>query len=722
METSSGQRGLLATAVLSAGLGSATLFALEPFVGKVLLPHLGGTPSVWNTCMMVFQLLLLLGYGYSILLGRIRSVKRAATLHAALIAVAALITPFTMDLLWLPPAPGWSPALWISVVVMAAIGLPFGLLAATSPLLQLWLTRRANPLANVHRLYAVTNLANFAGLALYVGVLEPFVGARAQSWLLLATCLVGLVLSLRIARSSEPAAVPASDLPAAPAPSFAARVRWMALSFTASFALFAVSTHLATDIASFPLLFVVPLAVFLLANGLGYAAWAERHRPFVRGLSFLLPLLALIHLLDPLHMRSVLAFLLPLLALGALVTALALGLAEARPRDGRLPEYYALMGLGGVLAGVVCVLVLPWSWVSLFGKPLAAAGSPTSGALADGVSVFARSAVPEYPAAILLGLALISRGWLGRGLTAAGLTAALCAGYLQPNVSVNLYQTRNFYGTLRVREDTRYDNVMLLNGTTMHGQQPLNDSAPRPTSYFYDQSPVGQIIAAQRPRRVLVVGLGVGTLAAYAQPGDHYAFYELNPTVVELAERSPWFNYLRSARARGATVEVHTGDGRLLAAQDADARYDLIVLDAFSSDSIPVHLLTREALDGFAQHVAPDGAIAVHVSNRYFDLVPVLASTSSALGWQWMVQSHTARAQGTGQDSSTWVALTPSVQAKQRAGLTDKWRHPADLPHVTPWTDDLANPLGSLRAVIAVRWHGLSSLTRANAQAADSAP
>ncbi|MEY4582741.1 MAG: hypothetical protein RL701_7444, partial [Pseudomonadota bacterium] len=349
--------------------------------------------------MLVFQLLLLVGYGYSVLLARLAA--SAWRVHACCIALAALITPFSVRWLWLKPDPHVAPVVWIVAVVIGAIGLPFCLLSATSPLLQLWLARARvdDRLPSVHRLYAVANLANFAGLGLYVVLLEPLLGARVQAWVLLGSCLLALLLSLYVARASQVTASPTSTLqPTAALPyeasSWRERSSWTIRSFAASFLLFAVSTYLAADVAAFPLLFVIPLGLFLLAFALGYSPWAERRRDFLHVSALVMAVLALTPtLLARPASHKVAAFVIPLVSLLFLVTTLALRLADERPaRSERLPEYYAAIGVGGVLAGVVCVLVFPWLWTRVWGDTTYVA--TTRAALSNG-SVFKSSAIPD---------------------------------------------------------------------------------------------------------------------------------------------------------------------------------------------------------------------------------------------------------------------------------------------------------------------------------------
>lgn len=682
---------------------SATLFALEPFVGKVLLPRLGGAATVWNTCMLVFQLLLLLGYGYSMVLARLatRCHARALRVHTGCVALAIFITPFSIRWLWVEPRPEVSPVYWIVAVVMGAIGLPFCLLSATSSLVQSWLARADPPLPNVHRLYGVASLANFAGLGLYVAVLEPLFGVHLQAWILCGCCFVALVLSLYVAHNSRLAARPPVQRTAAESRSSPSTLRvrmlWVLRSFAASCLLFAVSTYLATDVAAFPMLFVIPLSLFLLGFGLGYSAWAERRRDFLHALALVVGLLAVIpSLLGKTSLAHLPAFVAPLLSLLCLVTTLASRLADARPlASERLPEYYAAIGVGGVLAGVTCVLLVPWAWTTIWGNTsyLATPSGST-------ISVFETTAIPEYPFALLLGMTLVTRGWPSRVLVSACISLAAVGGIRTTLPSATtLYQTRNFYGTVRVKHDPPLRATLLVNGTTIHGVQPEGSKEPKPVAYYGRRSGIGWIMDLQQPKRVLVVGLGAGTLAAYARAGDQYDFLELNPSVAQLAENSPWFTYIAAARQRGAEIRVHVGDGRrLLASLDPQARYDLIALDAFSSDAIPVHLLTREAFAAFAARVTPDGLIAVHVSNEYFDLTPVVTASGRDLGWTVSTMPFDTRAAL--EYNSVWMSMTRSPARSAQLGMdTAPWFHAADERTARAWTDDWANPLGNLRVI-----------------------
>ena len=691
---------MLKSPALPIGLSAVALFALEPFVGKVLLPRLGGTPMVWNTCVMVFQILLLAGYWYSVRLGRMVDVAAAARRHATVVAIAALSWPWTVRALWMSPWPGVSPVVWIVGVCTIAIGLPFIVISATSPLVQVWLARRHDVTTPVHRLYAVSNVASVAGLILYVVVIEPLAGVRAQSWIIWAVAVVGTTLAVRVARdtaarsavegatASEDAGVglAAMDTPLPPPIALPSRpVRWFVLSFAASMCLFSVNTYLATDVASFPLLFAVPLAILLLGFAAGFSAWAERLQLWLSLAAMAASAGALYYLLNvATAATSVFDLPLPLLALAGLVAALATCLAASRPDNAALPVFYTYISVGGVAAGVVSVLLLPWGWTRL------------TAPMHDWTLMLVNSTVPEYPVALVLGMWLVARRWPMK-IMAAVATVFVCTATEPTYGMTRLFEARNFYGTLRVQHDASSSTTRLKNGTTLHGFE-VAGSTGQATSYYHPSSPIGQVMKALMPHHVMAMGLGVGTLSAYAGAGDDYTFLEINPLVEAVASRSGHFSFIRRARERGADISIQLGDGRLLAEGLHDQRWDLIVLDAFSSDSIPVHLLTLEALREYSRKVTATGVIAVHVSNRFFDLGPMVAVEAEAMGWHWAIQSRSE--EEVEENASTWVMLVRDEPTAVALGLRrEPWAHP-DIPAgVQPWTDDWANLLGRLKVV-----------------------
>ena len=739
-------------ATLAVGASACLAFAIEPFAGKVLLPRLGGSPTVWNTCVMVFQILLLAGYGYSVLIVRLANLRKAFALHAALVVSSVVLWPFCVRTLWLTPRAGWPPVVWIVATTIAGIGLPFTMLSATSPLLQVWLARTCPSRLNVHRLYAASNIASVVGLVVYVGVLEPFVGVRRQSAVLWLGYVIAMILALGIARRAARTvtyAPPRDDRVSqrleSPV-SGRSRFAWIAISFGASLSLYAATTYISTDVASFPLLWCLPLGVFLVGFAAGFSAWAARFRIWLIRAARLAALAAMAHLVWVEDSRTLwVGLLAPLLTLAFLVTALATELAHRRPEEDRLAGFYAWVGLGGVMAGIASVIVLPWAWSSI---PLAGvpADSAPNEILRSLSPVFFTQAVPEYAAALVLSTWLLSKwksdrdvwrlilsvgaavliavvgnrflisDWslhqraalvgiavasafiasgLGTRLLAAILALAAVGGLVQAPEHEILFEARNFFGTSRVQQED--DIVQLKHGTTLHGIQPMGPDADSPASYYSWASPLGRVMDHLHPHNVLVVGLGVGTVAAYGREGDHYLFLEINPLVLRIATSPQWFSYIDAARHRGVAVDIAIGDGRVLAETLSDGAWDLIVVDAFSSDAIPVHLLSLEAVRMFERKLSARGVIAYHISNRFFDLQPVVAAAATRIGMSWAFQSReglTATDYG-----SKWVMLARNDTSAGDAGLTEiGWEQRPVPPALAPWTDDWANVLGTMRS------------------------
>jgi SAM-dependent methyltransferase len=465
-------------------------------------------------------------------------------------------------------------------------------------------------------------------------------------------------------------------------------LRWLIVSFAASLGLYAVNTYITTDIASFPLLWCVPLAIFLLAFAFGFSRVAEAWPRLVRAVSAGLVASALAFAVWFAEDTTAtwIDLVIALAGLGGLVICLSAELARLRPADPVLPSYYSVIGVGGVLAGLTSVLLLPWLWSAV---PLDV--MPMTGA------------VPEYPASLVLGLALI----VGMSATRTGVLLAVTLasvvgmGALRAPTAAqedHVFEARNFFGTIRVQYDAALSAFRLWHGTTIHGVQPLERAADVGASYYGPASPIARVLQHLAPRRVLVIGLGIGTLAAYARSGDHYTFVEIDPLVVRIAEDQRWFSYLSAARMRGATLDIQVGDGRLLAARLPDRHFDVIVLDAFASDSVPVHLMTVEALDLFRRKLDGGGLLALNITNRYFDFAPVLVGAAQALGVDWAL-SHSEVTDPYEFDSS-WFAISPLRSAALRAGLSDATWQRKGVEASPPWTDNHANVLAALTL-----WH-----------------
>jgi hypothetical protein len=742
---------------------AALLFTLEPMFTKMVLPLLGGTPSVWNTCLLFFQAVLLGGYLYAHLATRHLPARGQAGLHLALVAVAALVLPVAVPAGWQPPPTG-SPVPWLLAALAVALGLPFLVLSAGAPLLQRWFARTGHPdAADPYFLYAASNAGSLVALLAYPLLVEPNLRLSEQSrlWaaayvalaLLLAACAV-LARGARAGAAGVAAAGAAPELSAVAAPAEAARsepigwrrvARWVLLAFVPSSLLLGTTSYLSTDVASVPLLWVVPLALYLLSFVFVFA----RRQVFRRAAMLRVQAIFLVPLATMLLSGSTRP--LWLLAAVHLLTLFATAmvchgeLAATRPRADRLTEFYLWMSAGGVLGGVFNVLVAPVVFDSVVEYPLvivlACLLRPNEGPGGAGEGEGegegedpARARLRLWRARVLdvvLPLLLfgavvailqpdflperlgktrvhVATGVLGllcfflrtRPLRfALGVTALLVGGYVGRRTSSDdtLFRARSFFGVYRVRGDSTYR--MLVNGTTLHGAQLL---APKyrkePLTYYHVEGPLGQlflnVVQGKPPIRVAAVGLGAGTMGCYARPGDQWTFYEIDPLVVRIARDPHFFTYLRDCVP---TARVVLGDARRSLSRAPDGAYDLILLDAFSSDAIPVHLLTREALDLYLRKLAPGGLIAFHVSNRHLDLRPVLteiARDARVAGASGGDVQFTAAQNRMLKSVSTWV-----VVARHATDFAALVRQPgwAPLPpraDVRMWTDDASDLVG----------------------------
>ncbi len=631
-------------------LSSFLLFLVQPILAKQILPWFGGTSSVWTLCMVFFQCALLAGYLYAHWLqGRSRKVQR--WMHLALLAAALATLPIIPSVGWKPVADS-DAALRILGLLLATVGLPYMSLAATSPLLQRWLSR-ALPAASqrhVYRLFAWSNAGSLAALLAYPFLVEPWFDTRVQSWAWSAAyaCFVlacGWVTWRATSVQSVAAAAQAVqgvDAPAeAAVPQRAPGLRdyllWTVLAMVPSAFLLAVTTHMTQNVASIPFLWIVPLSLYLFSfmlvfEGRGGRGWYVGP---VSRVVWLLPTLgaavAMTWALSASNGVLHIQYALPLFACGLLLVCVTCHgeLAGARPAPRYLTRFYLCMSFGGAIGGMGVGLGAPlWfnAYWELPGLMCAVALIGIGAGLNVGPGRRRLWALPAIAA-------LAGAGWFSWA-------------YVKFQNANSIAATRNFYGMLRVTEHGTGDNQIrrLLHGTIMHGEQ---FTAPKlhdlPTSYYGETSGIGRaltVLGERGPIRVGSVGLGTGTLLSYVRDGDQYVVYELDTHVLDAAKT--WFNFFIDAPT---TPEVRIGDARLSMERELAAgkpgRYDLISVDAFSSDSIPVHLMTKEALGIYLQHLQPDGIIAFHVSNRYLDLPPVVARIAAAHGLQaWQIEDN----------------------------------------------------------------------------------
>jgi len=688
---------LAVACALSVFCGAFLLFLVEPIIAKELLPWFGGAANVWATCLVFFQVGLLLGYACADAFARRVSARGQFIALLVLLGAAALVLPIV-------PARHWaafgttSPALAVLGALATTVGAPYVLIAATSPLVQSWYAQRF-PARSPYRLFALSNLASMLALLSYPTLIEPRLGTRVQSycwsaaygvWALLMLLCAATTLGLaeRHDASTAGSAAPGSaseleatiDVHTGPAPPRSRQLSWIGLAALGSFLLVAVTNHLTRDVAAIPLLWVLPLAVYLLTFIVSFEESRWLTRPLRTGLG--LAALALyggycLYVNWPAgDTDNTLPIGVQILILSVVLACACLychgTLARTRPATTHLTRFYLMVALGGALGSVLVGLAAP--------ALLEVDFDLEAGMLAL--------------AAVLLSATWshVARYW-GRllGILAFAATVAAVGVSVHEFASDTVLARRNFYGSLRIYEwdaGSAGTARSLANGAILHGTQYSAPSARRrPTEYYAEPSGVGRAILALEKSpgalRIGVIGLGVGTLAAYGRAGDVIRFYELNPAVLDIARHE--FSYLRDSAAR---IEVGLGDARLSLEREAPQRFDLLVVDAFSSDAIPVHLLTREALELYLKHLRSGGVVAFHTSNRYVDLPPVIARLAQLRGL-------TARLIETDNDDtfntpSSWVLVCADPRFFGKAPVaaaTRKLAHTA----ARPWTDDFSD-------------------------------
>ncbi|TWT38414.1 fused MFS/spermidine synthase [Blastopirellula retiformator] len=670
------------------------LFQIQPIVSKSILPWFGGSPAVWTTAMLFFQVVLFLGYLYAHLTTRYLPLLWQGALHLLLVVAAAFLAPVLADISW-KPAPEDAPALRILLLLTATIGLPYFLLAANGPLLQAWFGRRF-PGVTPYRLYALSNIGSLLALLSYPFVIEPnfAVSTQAAQWSigfgLFAALLAVVVWQLRAVPATEAFCDTETASPEKPPTiTWRTRAKWLLLPAWASFGLLAVTNHVCQDMAVVPLLWVAPLSLYLLTFILAFDGEGWYRRETVAWLT--LVSLAGVALVDWTNGSLGLTT-----AIGVYFASLFFAcfachgeLVRLKPLPARLTEFYLTISAGGALGGVLVSLVCPMALTDYFESPIFILGSflIAGGILFSATSLpttVGQTAPPPLPKRL---------AW------AIPLLLLVVYGELRNFGSDYLVSRRNFYGVLHIDDQTAdgQRRRMMFHGRIVHGFQFLDDKRrTEPTSYYAPETGVGivlqQLEQQQRPLRVGVVGLGAGTLAAYGKPGDTFRMYEINPEVVELAE--DYFSYLKDS---AADIQIVLGDGRLSLEAESDQKFDLLVLDAFSGDAIPTHLLTREAFDIYRQRLAPGGAIAVHISNMHVDLRPVVEGLADDCDLQslYFFAAPDVAQQKTG---AHWVIATNNEtllanDLLRRAATTE----PSQLVVDRLWTDDYSNLLHVLK-------------------------
>lgn len=735
-------------------LAALLMFWVEPLVARMVLPFLGGAPMVWNTAMVFFQAMLLAGYLAAHLMAGAKAANRtgpgwSAILPAlALVGLGAFALPIGVPAFYpLPPLDGW-PVLWLAGLLGLVVGLPFVALATLAPLVQSWLARQPTSAVmpagmhshDVYRLYAASNAGSFVALLAYPFVIEPLFELTTQARLWAGAYLILFALLAALARgrgASAPGsavAPPPADSAVRPptggtAPSsWQERAGWLVFALVPASFLFGVTLHLTTDVASVPFLWVIPLALYLLSFVVAFSRTGEGWHPLL--LTFQVPLLILLALVFSVAApRAWPLFLLHLAAFFVTATVCHGELYRRRPPAPRLTDFYLWLALGGVLGGIFNTLIAPVVFTRVFEYPLAVAAACLLRPSLQSDAPLVRWADVPLPAAAgaayagAVGIATVAgEGFFKSFAVLAGLAFAgaliyacrhsparlalalalvLAAGMLAPDARTTLATSRTFFGIHRVTVEADSKIRLLFHGTTVHGAQFADPERRRtPLGYYHREGPLGQFFAARKdsvpPLSAALIGLGAGAAACYRRPGESWTFYEIDPAVERFARR--YFTYLADCAPEAPVV---IGDGRLALAR-APTVFDLIVIDAFSSDAVPVHLLTREALAGYLDKLGRAGVILFHLSNRHLDLAPVAAALARDAGLAGRVQSFKPTARGPGTSAheiaqSIWVALAGSEAALGALAADPRWTPLAAGPGARAWSDGFSNLAEAIR-------------------------
>ena len=712
-------------------LSAFLLFWCQPMIGKMVLPHLGGAGAVWTTCVLFFQAVLLVGYVYAHLLARIPSVRLQIAIH-----VCVLLTPLAFLPLTFATGIGESafehPAMTLLKSLTITVGVPFFVVSTTAPLLQNWLARTDESSGkDPYFLYAASNAGSLLALLLYPFAVEPRIGVHAQSTIW-STGYGGLIALIAITagmvwRGAGTASVSHAPIAAEPRPPLKTRLFWILTAFIASGLMLAVTNHITSNLAAAPFLWILPLAIYLLTF---IVAFSPRLKVGSERVSRLLPILLLA--LFPVVVADVIAppglnwaliaLHLVLLFAGALLCHAKL--AESRPHSSYLTEFYFWVALGGVLGGVFTATFSPMVFRTVLEYPLLVAALPFLRTPSD-KNYKTTDADWNYPALVAVAVTVV---WLifrktnldaDVSVTALVHSAFVFVAYkfrarpvrfgltllilmIAYNITLpqylegaeRIYVTRDFFGVKKVLKSGSFRS--LLHGDTTHGVENTSDPGV-PTSYYHPTGTIGQLLNAMgRPvNRIGVLGLGTGTMAAYVAPGRQITFFEIDPQVETIART--FFTYLPNC---GEYCNVVIGDGRLELQHQPDGSFDMLMMDAFSSDAIPAHLVSREAIQMYLRKLAPDGLLLIHVSNRYLDVQSLAEQLLLDAGLVTFQRNDPAgQFAKEGKTSTNHVIAARKIEDLADIPVLSGWRHVTEVPGIRVWTDDYSSLLEL------VKWH-----------------
>jgi len=726
--------------ILTIVTGSFLLFLTQPMIARMALPRVGGSPSIWNSAMLVYQLLLLGGYAYAHWLARLKP-RVQVGIHIILLGLAAFWLP--IGLAAMSPSPDSEPALWVPLFLIASIGPLFFIVSSQAPLMQRWYALESSR-GEPYTLYAASNLGSFAGLLSYPLIVEPTMGLEQQSWLWTFLYVFLVLLVAACALTVPGKAVETLPEEAGPAPTRRQMLHWIILAAIPSGLMLSTTTHLTTDIVAIPLLWVLPLGLYLLSFVIAFAA----RRGFANFITVVAPLVILIAgglafsdgTRNPLFSAT-----LGLALLFVIAVALHSEMFRLRPAVSHLTRFYLAMSVGGVIGGFFCAIMAPLLFDWAYEHPLlivaAALVCPqyalvpwpkSARILAFALPAFAfilSYATAAHLLANLIGnadvakvlgsilVSLLALACLGRRWPFAFTLLALMLSYDGWATLYHSYEgnrTRSYFGIYEVSDQLDQDGQpiarALTHGTTLHGKQNLLPGLETmPTTYYARRSGVGltmtnaDALFGVHPR-IAVVGLGSGTLSCYARPNQAWTFFEIDPAMVQVARNR--FSFLSRCAPQ---VQMVLGDARLSLARQPENSIDILAVDAFSSDAVPMHLLTREALRVYGRAVQRNGIVLFHISNRYLDLQPVIADLAAREGWnaeilQYVPDEHEEVLNAT---ISVWIALSrnPATLERLKALSGDdgvNWEPIQPRPGFAGWSDDHASilPIINFRSML----------------------
>jgi hypothetical protein len=713
------------------------LFSVQPLFTKMVLPRLGGSPAVWSVAMVFFQSLLLGGYAYAHYLMQIRNRLIPVAVHLVLLAIALLTLPLSIASGWgEPPASGY--AFWLLGLFAVSIGLPFFALAANNPLLQAWFVRTGHPNGpDPYFLYASSNIGSFLALLSYPVLLEPMFTLRTQN--LIWTSLYGLLILLiagcgvLLLRSPANVVVEQGDDTDAPAPGWALRARWIFLAAVPSGLLIAVTAHISTDVAAAPLLWVLPLSLYLLTWVLVFQSrpllphkWVLMLQPLaIAGVIVLLAVGGEQNLLLTLGGHLLCFFVIAMACHGEL--------ARTRPASKYLTGFYVALSFGGMVGGLFAGLIAPYtfSWIAEY--PILVALAVLCRPPGDArwrsrwywpllAAVAVALIAPSYTGGKVFSWLDDHRVYVISAVAVAGMIAAILlkadraklAGIVilalvlirvYPSDDGRVETVRSFFGVHKIVVTPNGQYHVLMHGTTIHGAEKFrNDDTspvtgrPEAITYYHKDGGIGQAISAIRERkggpiRVAVIGLGAGTLTCASEPGEDWKFFEIDQSMVDTARDPKYFTFIQNCEP---DLKPVIGDARLTFAKEPDGIYDLIIVDAYSSDAIPIHLATEEAMEIYKKKLAPQGAVVMHVSNRHLELSSVVVGIADANDLKSWVYSEDS-----GRDNEYIFSTSVVVSAREEADVgalasSDKWALTEAEDNQRVWTDDYSNVLGAV--------------------------